>query len=149
MTNEKLLLDIGEKFLFYPLCGNWIEQTSRKIEHEKTKLVSIITSDKNRDGTDHWKRHEIIKKYGDKLKSGNYRLVGISDTGRGNGEKSIDRIFDPYFSTKKSVTQKGRGLVLTIANRVIINHTGLIKVFSTPGKGSTMAILLSSEPDEG
>ncbi len=90
-----------------------------------------------------------IRKYDDKLKRGNYILIGISDTGRGIGGKYIDRIFDPYFSTKKSVTQKGRGLGLTIANRVIINHNGLIKVFSTPGKGSTMAILLPAEPDEG
>jgi len=83
LTNEKLLLDIGEKFLFYPLCGNWIEQASRKVDHKKTKLVSIITSDKNREGTDHWKRHEIIKKYGDKIDvMGNgYKPIELIQTG--------------------------------------------------------------------
>jgi hypothetical protein len=67
LTNEKVLLDIGEKFMFYPSRGCWIEVDFRKVEHKKTKLVSIITSGKNREGTAHYKRHEIIEKYGDMI----------------------------------------------------------------------------------
>ena len=67
LTNEKELLDMGEKFIFYAQASSWVEVNSRKVDHKKTKLVSIIVSDKNKEGTDHWKRHEIVKRYGDKI----------------------------------------------------------------------------------
>jgi len=67
LTTEKVLLDRGENFIFAPGCGCWIEVNSRKVDYKKTKLVSIITSEKNKEGTDHYKRHEIIKKYSDMI----------------------------------------------------------------------------------
>jgi len=64
LTNEKKLLDKGENFIYYPFGGCWIEVENRKVDHKKTKLVSIIASGK-RNVPDHFKRHEIIAKHGD------------------------------------------------------------------------------------
>ncbi len=62
LVNDKKLLDAGDKFIYYPFGGCWIEVENRKIDHNKTKLVSIIASGK-RNVVDHHKRHEIISKH--------------------------------------------------------------------------------------
>lgn len=64
LVNEKSLLDKGENYVYYPFGGCWIEVDNRKVDHKKTKLVSIITSGK-RNVPDHFKRHEIITKHKD------------------------------------------------------------------------------------
>tara|TARA_R100001377_G_C3184291_1_gene107910 strand:+ start:85 stop:933 length:849 start_codon:yes stop_codon:yes gene_type:complete len=64
LTHDKQLLYLGDKYIFYPHCGNWIEHENRKTTHAKTKLVSMITSAK-RNVADHNKRHELIKRHSD------------------------------------------------------------------------------------
>jgi len=64
LINEKTLLDKGENYVYYPFGGCWIETENRKVDHKKSKLVSIITSGK-RNVPDHYKRHEIISKHSD------------------------------------------------------------------------------------
>ncbi|MCD6396944.1 MAG: hypothetical protein J7L71_05350, partial [Spirochaetaceae bacterium] len=72
------------------------------------------------------------------VKSGKYVKIAITDTGKGIEQKNLDRIFDPYFSTKNS----GNGLGLATVNSIIQNHEGYIFVNSVPGKGTTFTILL-------
>lgn len=62
LTNEKDLLDQGEKFIFIPSGGSWVEEENRKF-HDKPKLVSIICSKKNR-VPGHQKRHDLISQFG-------------------------------------------------------------------------------------
>lgn len=62
LTHDKHLLDKGENYVFCPAGACWIELENRKIEHNKSKLVSIIASGK-RKVTDHFKRHELINKH--------------------------------------------------------------------------------------
>lgn len=69
------------------------------------------------------------------------RLV-ITDSGIGIPESVIDKIFDPYFSTKK----EGSGLGLAITHSIISKHNGNISVTSTPGKGTTFTIYLPASP---
>ncbi len=64
--------------------------------------------------------------------------ITISDTGVGIPSNVIDRVFDPYFSTR----QKGSGLGLAISNSIIRKHNGRILVQSLPGKGTTFTIYL-------
>lgn len=64
--------------------------------------------------------------------------VIITDCGVGIPENVIDKIFDPYFSTK----QKGSGLGLAISHSIITKHNGHITVTSTPGVGTTFTIYL-------
>jgi two-component system sensor histidine kinase AtoS len=60
----------------------------------------------------------------------------IRDTGVGMDRASLDRIFEPYFSTKAV----GTGLGLTIAKRNIDLHGGTISVDSAPGRGTAVVV---------
>jgi len=63
-------------------------------------------------------------------------VIGIKDHGRGISEADLDKIFEPYFTTKK----KGTGLGLAIVRRIIRQHGGEIKAMSVLGTGSTFEI---------
>lgn len=64
--------------------------------------------------------------------------VSIADSGIGIPQNVIDKIFDPYFSTK----QEGSGLGLAVCHSIITKHDGHISVQSTPGVGTTFIIYL-------
>ena len=64
--------------------------------------------------------------------------VSLGDTGPGIPEEKLNRIFDPYFTTKK----KGSGLGLLIVQRIVRDHGGKIDVESRPGEGTTFRIWL-------
>ena len=76
------------------------------------------------------------------LEIGKYVLTQISDSGIGISENIRERIFDPFFSTKKS--SGGTGLGLAMVSRIIKNHRGEIFVESDPGKGTCFEIYLPS-----
>ena len=71
--------------------------------------------------------------------------VSFSDTGGGIGTADLDRIFEPYFSTREA----GVGLGLAITQRIVQDHGGDIKVESAPGKGTTFRIEMPSRGPEG
>lgn len=70
--------------------------------------------------------------------------IEVRDTGVGIDPKDLDRIFDPYFTTKSS----GTGLGLAIVQKIIEAHRGEIQVASTPGLGTTVSVILP-EGDSG
>ena len=67
-----------------------------------------------------------------------YIKITITDSGIGIHPDQIDKIFDPYFSTK----HEGSGLGLAISHSIINKHSGHIMVDSVLGEGSTFAIYL-------
>jgi CheY-like chemotaxis protein len=74
------------------------------------------------------------------LQPGDYLHLTVSDTGHGMDPAMLDRIFDPYFTTKP--TGEGTGLGLAVVQGIIKSHGGAITVRSTPGSGTTFDILL-------
>jgi signal transduction histidine kinase len=64
-------------------------------------------------------------------KEGEFAVVKIIDNGSGIAPDIISKIFDPFFTTKE--IGKGTGLGLDIVNRIVMNHSGTIKVDSIPG----------------
>lgn len=72
------------------------------------------------------------------LKEGRYVRIAIKDYGVGIPEKCISKIFDPYWTTKKT----GSGLGLTTSYSIIRNHDGYIDVESEVGIGTTFYIYL-------
>jgi PAS domain S-box-containing protein len=64
--------------------------------------------------------------------------IRVADNGKGMTEETIDRIFDPFFTDKKS----GTGLGLAITHGIIEQHDGAIDVKSSPREGSTFTIRL-------
>jgi len=67
-----------------------------------------------------------------------YIRVSISDQGEGIPAEIIDKVFDPYFSTKP----QGSGLGLSIVHSIISKHEGHIQVDSSPGQGTSFGIFL-------
>ena len=65
-------------------------------------------------------------------------IIEISDTGVGVSQENIDRLFEPYFTTKPD----GIGLGLAITYRIIEAHNGEIRMESEEGQGTTFAVLL-------
>ncbi|HEY2800575.1 MAG TPA: hybrid sensor histidine kinase/response regulator [Chthoniobacterales bacterium] len=69
-----------------------------------------------------------------------YVDVRVTDTGSGIRPEQVAKIFDPYFTTKQS--KSGTGLGLYITKKVVEDHSGSIKVDSTPDIGTTITIRL-------
>jgi signal transduction histidine kinase len=69
--------------------------------------------------------------------SGRVRL-SLSDSGCGIDKEELDRVFEPYYTTKA----EGTGLGLAIAQRIVLDHGGRMEVESAPGAGATFRILL-------
>jgi|GEM_PF-1843884 signal transduction histidine kinase/CheY-like chemotaxis protein len=78
------------------------------------------------------------------LNPGRYIRITIKDQGVGIDNKYIDKIFDPFFSTKHG----GSGLGLSVTYSVIKRHHGHITVSSKPGKGTTFYIYLPASGKE-
>lgn len=76
------------------------------------------------------------------LPQGEYVYLSISDNGKGIPPENLDKIFDPYFSTKQRGTQKGMGMGLAVSYSIIKRHNGHIAISSTPGKGTTVEIFI-------
>ncbi len=76
------------------------------------------------------------------LQEGYYVKISIRDTGAGMSEENLARVFDPYFSTKDTYSQKGLGLGLAVCYSIIKRHDGLITVASEVGKGTTFTIYI-------
>lgn len=70
--------------------------------------------------------------------------VTVSDTGSGIDPAHIDKIFEPYYSTKET----GTGLGLAIARKAVEDHDGTITVESTPGRGTTFTVELPTKRND-
>ena len=81
---------------------------------------------------------------GSKLKPGPHVRLMVRDTGCGMDSATLQRIFDPYFTTKG--LGRGSGLGLSVAFGIAASHEGHIAVQSEVGKGSTFSVYLPRVP---
>ena len=80
------------------------------------------------------------------LAEGNYLKIEVKDNGHGIEQENLERIFDPYFSTKKK--DEGTGLGLAVVHGIVDGHKGAIRVQSEPGKGAVFQIFLPAIREE-
>ncbi len=72
------------------------------------------------------------------IEPGDYIQLTVSDTGHGIPSKILEKIFDPYFTTKKM--GEGTGLGLSVSQGIVKSYGGEITVESTPTKGTTFRV---------
>ncbi|MFV9507079.1 MAG: histidine kinase N-terminal 7TM domain-containing protein [Oscillochloridaceae bacterium umkhey_bin13] len=68
---------------------------------------------------------------------GEFAVLTVADTGAGMDQATLDRLFEPFFSTKSL----GRGLGMAAVLGIVRSHAGAITVESTPGQGTTISLL--------
>jgi PAS domain S-box-containing protein len=73
---------------------------------------------------------------------GEFVLLEVSDSGSGIDPEVIDRVFDPFFSTKEMDPQRGSGLGLSVVHGVVTDHQGAVDLHSKVGDGSTFKVYL-------
>jgi CheY-like chemotaxis protein len=78
------------------------------------------------------------------LHDGRYVKISVQDQGIGIPEEHIQKIFDPYFTTK----QQGSGLGLAVTYSIVKNHNGHIAVQSKPGTGTTFTLYLPAAEEQ-
>lgn len=74
------------------------------------------------------------------LRTDDYALISVKDSGTGMDETIRARMFEPFFTTRE--TGQGTGLGLSVVYGIVANHEGFITVESAPGKGSNFRVFL-------
>jgi iron only hydrogenase large subunit-like protein/nitrogen-specific signal transduction histidine kinase len=119
--NEKFLLD-GDKDQIEQVFLNILNNASESMEESNKKELTI-------------------KIY----KNSNYIVTEVSDTGAGIPKENINKVFTPFFTTKK--IGKGTGLGLAITYGIIKMHKGEIFFTSEQGKGTTFTVKIPTDLD--
>ncbi|MEW6670713.1 MAG: PAS domain S-box protein [Thermodesulfobacteriota bacterium] len=81
------------------------------------------------------------------IKSGDYAILTVTDSGMGIEPSVMERIFDPYFTTKN--IDEGLGMGLAIVHGIVKKHDGTIAIKSSVGAGTTAKVLfplISEQP---
>ncbi len=136
-TNIELQLNLSDDV--YPILGNETEINQLLINLCRNAVDAMPSSDDlltvkllNETIDGKFAKHLI------NINHGQYVKLKFSDNGIGMDKKTIDRIFEPYFTTKG--IGKGSGIGLSVVHGIVEKHGGAIIADSHPGQGSTFTV---------
>lgn len=99
---------------------------------DKTGIINLMT------GVEEFSKEKLDKsRVQEKLPPGKYLYLNISDSGCGMKPETLDKIFDPFYSTKFT----GRGLGMSAVMGIVKAHKGAIFIESEDGKGTDIKVL--------
>jgi len=132
-----LLQEVSRLYVHAPLtlsCNDNLPQVNFDWDYLRRALVNLLDNavDTVRDGG-------AIQLSSHALDDSSIEIV-VADTGKGIAPENLNRIFEPYFSTKKS----GMGLGLPIVKRIVEQHGGSMSVESAFGRGARFVMRLSA-----
>jgi signal transduction histidine kinase/ActR/RegA family two-component response regulator len=81
------------------------------------------------------------------LKEGSYLMITFDDDGIGIPAEHLNKVFEPYFTTKKMGAQRGLGLGLAVCYSVLKKHNGHIEAKLHPGQGASLVLYLPARAD--
>jgi CheY-like chemotaxis protein len=105
---------------------------------EKGGILSVTLSEVEADAV-------LVCRYPD-LRQRSYLSLTVSDTGHGMSAELMDRIFDPYFTTKG--LGEGTGLGLAVVQGIVKSCGGSVAVYSKPNEGTTFHVFLPRIEEE-
>jgi two-component system, cell cycle sensor histidine kinase and response regulator CckA len=136
--DPKLPLVDADRTQLQQIVMNLITNAAEAIGDESGR-ISVSTRSIKARGKD--LRSEYIE---ETPEAGPYVCLEVTDTGCGMDETTMQRMFDPFFSTKFT----GRGLGMSAVLGIVRSHHGSIRISSRPGKGTTIRVLLPASPTQ-
>jgi signal transduction histidine kinase len=137
LVSDKILekkASVEKQFAGASIVGHWDPYQLRQV------FVNVIANavDASQENSAVLISTELLAREtnGDGQPARSYARITITDHGKGMDKATSDRIFEPFFSTKK----RGTGLGLAIVKQIVEQHGGRISVASEPGKGSKFKI---------
>jgi signal transduction histidine kinase len=134
------------------LAPDLLHLTGSPVHLEKTLMNLLINSFEaiEKEGTVLVKTENryidtLIRGY-DTTKPGNYVVLAVSDNGMGIPQDKLDKIFEPFYSSKV-LGRSGTGLGMTVVWGTVKDHDGYLDVESTPGKGTTITVFFPALQD--
>lgn len=117
----------------------WIQADAAQI---KQVLINLMIN--GVDAMEHAARRELRVAVATR---GEWAEISVSDTGHGISQDKLNRIFDPFYTTKTA--ERGTGLGLSVCLGIIRQHRGEISVNSIPGEPTVFRVLLPVDLDSG
>jgi two-component system sensor histidine kinase HydH len=96
------------------------------------------------------KNSMAVTQAGDSIELGSCRYEGgvriwVKDTGTGMSKDELEKMFDPFYTTRKS----GTGLGLAVSHQIVEQHHGRFEVASDPEEGTRIDIMLPTDGQRG
>ncbi len=121
-------LDLGQIPEFIEISSQQLKEAMRNI---------VINAHEAMDG-----KKEVRVSFKNHPVKENFVNISIIDTGKGIDPKNIEKVFEPYYSTKEFGKDKGTGLGMSIAYSIVKSHKGEILIGSSPNSGTRVDIVL-------
>jgi signal transduction histidine kinase/ActR/RegA family two-component response regulator len=91
---------------------------------------------------------EVLVSFCDHPQKEGVAVISVTDQGKGMAPALVEKVFEPYYSTKPFGKDRGTGLGMSIAYSIVKSHQGEIQIRSTPGKGTQVDIILPVSQDQ-